>query len=268
MDGRYLIFNSFLHLGILVAWSTPSFASDLALSPSIGFAVSQRGGIEAFTSDLDIVGNQPYLFATQTPGTQSHHSFQIGQENKIASLRQQSADQGRKEGSSMRLSFVGFTPMLMKSAMCGNLSPGESISRIRYASSSGSPCTSEVQTSTCVSGAMTAYSGTYTFTSCTESRTRYAAASTNCPTACSAQQQTRTCTNGSCAGWSGTYAQTSCTQNQVTESTTRYVIDCWGFCTWSKKCVASGSKYRTCSASSNTVPGSWSNWSPADECSP
>jgi hypothetical protein len=165
--------------------------------------------------------------------------------------------------------------------MCGNLYQGDSVTRVRYSTSSASTCVSEVQTSTCDSGSMTPYTGTFTNTSCTESRTRYSSSSTTCPTACSSQNQTRTCTDGSCGAWSGTYAYASCTQNSTTQTTSRRVtqttssqyccrqgaFSCWRYCTQtSTSCVTSGTKSRTCNVTSNTSPGTWTSWTPADQC--
>lgn len=181
-----------------------------------------------------------------------------------------------------RLSSAGFSPMFFKASSCGSVSDGESVTRVRYAtSSSASTCTSQVQTSTCSSGSMSPYTGTYTYTSCTESRTRYSQSSTTCPTACSPQNQTRTCTGGTCGAWSGTYTYASCTQNETSQSSARRInqqtsykycctqgyFTCWRYCTgYSTTCVNSGTKTRYCTVNSNTTPGSWTSWSPADQC--
>jgi hypothetical protein len=173
-------------------------------------------------------------------------------------------------------------PTQLENTHCTDLADGEIISRIRYASSTERTCTPEVQTSTCTSGSMTPYTGTYTITSCTtESRKRYSSSSTTCPTACSAQTQTRKCTEGTCGPWSGTYAYASCTQNETFQSSARRInqqssheycctqgyFSCWQYCTgYSTTCVNSGTKTRYCTVNSNTTPGSWTSWSPADEC--
>lgn len=189
--------------------------------------------------------------------------------------------QKRQNKEGLRLSSAGYSPMFFKASACGDIPEGGTATRVRYAASSASTCSSEVQTATCTSGEMTPYSGTFTYTSCTESRTRYASSSTTCPTACSAQNQTRTCTEGSCGAWSGSYSYSSCTQNERTQTSSRRInqttssqyccsqgfFRCWQYCTsYSTSCVTSGTKSRTCQVDLNTVPGSWTSWSPADQC--
>jgi hypothetical protein len=193
---------------------------------------------------------------------------------------------------------VGFTPMLMTPRMnCGPIDDGANAVRYMYAASTvsdPSTCTVETQTATCNNGTLSAYSGTYANSSCTASRVRYSTSSASCPTPCAAETQSRVCTAGSCGAWSGTYTNASCAQNSSTQSmsiwkktttTSNYNCNpyqcnpyscncmflfcqtcyntCYQTCTsTSTSCGANGTAQRTCSATTNTVAGTWGAWSP------
>lgn len=105
----------------------------------------------------------------------------------------------------------GFNMGFWRSLDCGAVSNGSSTNRIMYQSATAadpSICVSETQTATCNSGTLSSYSGTYTNSSCTNSRDRWLAAMA---TTCNSESQTSACSNGSCGAWSGSYTFTSCT---------------------------------------------------------
>lgn len=135
-------------------------------------------------------------------------------------------------------------------ASCGSFSDGQTQSRTMFRTSSvphGNTCESETQRRTCQNGMFSAYSGTFTNSSCivlppancgnvahgdTDSRIMFQTATVPFGQTCQSEMQTRTCNNGQLSSFSGTFNQTSCSVDPAancgnvahnqTQSRTRY----------------------------------------------
>ncbi len=112
---------------------------------------------------------------------------------------------------------------------CEGLAHGQVLERTRFQSASvpfGQTCAQEKQTQTCNDGTLGAWSGTYTFESCTVAppadcvggehgqtveRTRFQAASVGFGETCQSEVQTQTCNNGVWSDWTGSYGFGVCT---------------------------------------------------------
>lgn len=111
---------------------------------------------------------------------------------------------------------------------CGSLSNGQSESRTMFQASSvpfGSVCVSELQTRTCLGGSLTAYNGSFQFSTCAvasprscgslahgqvQTRTRYQNAQVPFGDQCQSEVQTATCTDGTLSNFSGSYTHSAC----------------------------------------------------------
>lgn len=111
---------------------------------------------------------------------------------------------------------------------CDGGKHGDAASRTRYATASvpfGQSCVSEEQTQVCNDGTWSAWSGSYSFTTCSEeaaascgatphggsdSRVRFESDSVGSDETCLSETQTRDCSDGSWSGWSGSYSALTC----------------------------------------------------------
>jgi len=113
---------------------------------------------------------------------------------------------GTGSSSSGSSSEVKSTPVI--SANCS-----QNATRYRYQSAtvpSGSSCQQELQTSVCTSGVVGQWSGTFSFSTCDESRNRYQSSTVAFGSTCNSQRQTRACGATGCGAWSGSYTFDTC----------------------------------------------------------
>jgi len=126
-------------------------------------------------------------------------------------------------------------PIVEPQKSCGTSLHGSTESRIAYSLSSvpyGQNCSNyqQSQTRTCNNGSWTAWSGVYTYSSCTvqaasscgsivsgayEIRTMYQASSVSEGSSCVSETQSRKCTNGQFGNWSGSYTKFECTMSRI-----------------------------------------------------
>lgn len=114
-------------------------------------------------------------------------------------------------------------------ADCDGVAHGDVRERIRYEAESvawDETCTQETQTQACNDGTWEAWTGSYTFQSCsvdppascgatphegTETRTRYETSTVPHGETCRSEEQSRACDNGTWGAWNGSFSYETCT---------------------------------------------------------